>query len=97
MNSCNYKVNLLTIMVALIILLIITVVGGFIINSFNTRKHKIFWNHINDFYWIFGFVILFAALDAPFYVYIPIISVIGLLSLKVWYESIKNIFNNTYA
>lgn len=96
-NYCNYQANLIFVCIAMIVCLVVIIVGRFVIRMFNPDRHKICWNHINNFYWLFSFVIYFAAFDAPFVVFVPIVVVLGLLNIGLWYQSIKNIFNNSYA
>lgn len=96
-NDCNYKANLLSIIIVVIILIVVTGIGKFIVSRFSEDRHKIVWNHINNLYWIFAFVIFFAVYDAPIYVFAPVTCVLGLLTVVLWYQSVKNIFTITYA
>jgi hypothetical protein len=96
-NYCNYKANLLSIFIFVIVTIIIILIGKFVLSKYNTDRHKIIYNHINNIYWLFAFVIYFAAYDAPTPIFIFIAILLIIVTLVLWYQSIKNIFTITYA
>jgi hypothetical protein len=65
-NYCNFKGNLITVAIFAIVFLLIAIAGKFILTFLSTHHHKIFWNHINNFYWIILFVLYFGCFDAPY-------------------------------
>ena len=77
--------------------------GKIIICRLRPEKHQIFWNHINNFYWIFGFTISFSSLSllssSQEVIYINIIFLVffGILSVILWYRAVKNIFTKSYS
>lgn len=85
LNACNYKSNAFSILIVTIALVMIRGIGKFVVSQFNPDRHKICWNHINNFYWTFAFVLFFAAYDAPVYVFAPIACALGLLTILIWY------------
>lgn len=97
LNACNFKPNLISVIAILCLFIVVILIGKFTMLKFSPDSHKIFWNHINNFYWIFAFTLYFAAFDTPMAIFIPISIFLGLLTIVLWYTSIKNIFTLSYA
>ena len=97
LNYCNYRANLIFVSIAMLVGLVVIGLGRLLIRQFNPDRHRICWNHVNNFYWLFSFPIFFAVFDAPLPVFAPVAVGLGMLTISIWYQSIKNIFNNTYA
>lgn len=96
-NYCDYQYNLISISIIVGIFVVMAFIGKLFFMKFSPDRHRLIWNHINNFYWYFAFLVFFAAYDAPTVIFAPIASLLGLLTILLWYQSIKNIFNNTYA
>ena len=64
------------------------------VKKVNQRKHLIWYNHINSFYFLVWFPLTFALALSTLKV--PAICVFAVASGVIWYQNIKNIFNNTY-
>lgn len=84
-NQCNYLANLIGILVVFAILVIVVLISKFGLFKTNSLKHKIFWNHINNFYNTFAFVLFFASYDAPLYIFVPVSIVLTFLTTILFY------------
>lgn len=79
------------------IFIMLILIGKLLFMKYNPNRHKFVYNHLNDLYWYFAFVVFYVSYDSPTYILTPICVVLGLTTVVLWYQSIKNIFNNTYS
>lgn len=85
LNSCNYIPYIISVCVFIIIFILAIAIGKFFQSFFNPSTHKLCWNHINDFYWIFCFVLFFIAYDAQIYVSIFFGAFMTCITILIWY------------
>lgn len=97
LDYCNYTPYILSVCAFLILFILLVAGGKLTLSYFNPNRHKLCWNHVNDLYWIFSFTLFFIAFDHYKIVFATITAFFVLITLLIWYQSIKNIFTVTYA
>lgn len=96
-SQCNYIPYLISVCTCAIVFVLAAGMGKFILSYYNPGRHKLCWNHINNFYWLFCFVGFFVVYGGDVYLVGFVCAFLGLVTVLIWYQSIKNIFTVTYT
>ena len=100
-DGCNLLGVLVTIGLSFAVFWIVIGVGKLSITNFRPNKHQICYNHIHNCYCVFGFMLGYCGLslmkESLLYVSVVVLCVVGLLSLILGYQIIKDIYSGGYS